>query len=116
MSKPVPFVHLHFHTEFSLLDGACKISEVMGRAHELGMTACAITDHGVLYGIVDFYKKAKEKGIKPIIGCEAYFARGNMSDRKLEDGSRSQSNHMVLLSENIDGYYNLVHLISKAHL
>ncbi|MFH0909644.1 MAG: DNA polymerase III subunit alpha [bacterium] len=116
MSKPVPFVHLHFHTEFSLLDGACKISEIMGRAHELGMTACAITDHGVLYGAVDFYKKAKDKGVKPIIGCEAYLARGNMLDRKLEDGSRSQSNHMVLLAEHLDGYYNLVHLISKAHL
>jgi DNA polymerase-3 subunit alpha len=115
-SKNYPFVHLHFHTEFSLLDGACRISKVMDRAQELGMTACAITDHGVLYGVIDFYKKAKDKGVKPIIGCEAYMARGSMADRKLEDGSRSQSNHMVLLSENIDGYYNLVHLISRAHL
>ncbi len=114
--KESQFVHLHFHTEFSLLDGACRISKAMEAAKELGMTALAITDHGVMYGVIDFYKKAKEKGIKPILGCEAYLARGKMADRKLEDGSRSQSNHLVLLSETNEGYYNLTHLISKAHL
>ena len=72
MSKP-SFVHLHFHTEFSLLDGACRIGKAVEAAKEFGMPALAITDHGVMYGVVDFYKKAKEKGIKPIIGCEVYF-------------------------------------------
>jgi DNA polymerase-3 subunit alpha len=108
MSQPLPFAHLHFHTEFSLLDGACRISKAAEQAKELGMTALAITDHGVMYGVIDFYKKAKDKGIKPILGCEAYLARGNMADRKLEDGSRSQSNHLVLLSATNEGYYNLV--------
>jgi DNA polymerase-3 subunit alpha len=116
MSQPLPFAHLHFHTEFSLLDGACRISKAAELAQSMGMTALAITDHGVMYGVIDFYKKAKDKGIKPILGCEAYLARGNMADRKLEDGSRSQSNHLVLLAATNEGYYNLVHLISKAHL
>jgi DNA polymerase-3 subunit alpha len=114
--KNIPFVHLHFHTEFSLLDGCCRVDKSMEEARALGMTALAITDHGVMYGVVDFYKKARDKGIKPILGCEAYLARGSMADRKLEDGSRSQSNHLVLLAESNEGYYNLVHLISKAHL
>jgi DNA polymerase III subunit alpha len=114
--KDVPFVHLHVHTEFSLLDGATRIDKAVAAAQELGMPALAITDHGVLYGIVDFYKKARSKGIKPIIGCEAYMARGNMEDRKLEDGNRSQSNHMLLLAADNDGYANLIHLISRAHL
>ncbi len=85
-SKNVPFVHLHFHTEYSLLDGACQVDRVMDVAHELGMKAVAITDHGTLYGLVDFYKKAKSKGIKPILGCEVYVAAGNMRDRKTNDG------------------------------
>jgi DNA polymerase-3 subunit alpha len=114
--QDIPFVHLHFHSEFSLLDGACRIDKTMAAAKELGMSALAITDHGVLYGVVDFYKAAKKHGVKPILGCEAYMARGNMLERKLEDGSRSQSNHMVLLAENAVGYQNLVYLISKAHL
>ncbi len=114
--KHSSFVHLHFHTEFSLLDGACRVEKSVEQAKAMGMQALAITDHGVMYGVVDFYKKAKSAGIKPILGCEAYLARGNMQDRKLEDGSRSQSNHLVLLSESTDGYYNLVYLISKAHL
>jgi DNA polymerase-3 subunit alpha len=115
-SRDVPFVHLHFHSEFSLLDGACRIKDTMTTARNMGMSAVAITDHGVLYGVVDFYKQAIANGVKPILGCEAYMALGRMTDRKLEDGSRSQSNHLVLLSESNDGYANLVRLISKAHL
>ena len=114
-SKNVSFVHLHFHTEYSLLDGACQVERVMHVAHELGMRAVAITDHGTLYGLVDFYKTAKSKGIKPILGCEAYVAAGNMRDRKTNDG-KSYSNHLVLLAETNEGYRNLCRLSSLAHL
>jgi DNA polymerase III subunit alpha len=110
------FVHLHFHTEFSLLDGACRIDKAVAAAQEMEMPALAITDHGVMYGVINFYKAAKAKGVKPIIGCEAYMARGRMQDRKQEEGSRAQANHMVLLAENNLGYQNLIYLISKAHL
>ena len=114
-SKNVPFVHLHFHTEYSLLDGACQVERVMRVAHELGMKAVAITDHGTLYGLVDFYKTAKSKGIKPLLGCEVYVAAGNMRDRKTNDG-KSYSNHLVLLAETNEGYRNLCRLSSMAHL
>ena len=111
------FVHLHFHTEYSLLDGACHIDGVMERAHELGMPAVAMTDHGVLYGAIEFYKKAKAKGIKPLLGCEVYVAPEQMSmheHRKSSTGS--QSNHLVLLAENEKGFRNLATLVSKAHM
>ena len=75
------FVHLHVHTEYSLLDGACRIPALVSRAKELGQTALAITDHGAMYGVIDFYKKAKEVGIKPIIGCEVYVAPRTMADK-----------------------------------
>ena len=114
-SKNVPFVHLHFHTEYSLLDGACQVERVMDVAHELGMNSVAITDHGTLYGLVNFYKKAKSKGIKPILGCEAYVAPGDMHDRKTSDG-KSHFHHLVLLAENNEGYRNLCRLSSMAHL
>ena len=114
-SKNVPFVHLHLHTEYSLLDGACQVERVMSVAGELGMNAVAITDHGTLYGLVEFYKKAKSKGIKPILGCETYVAAGNMRDRKTLDG-KSYSNHLVLLAETNEGYRNLCRLSSMAHL
>ncbi len=114
-SKNVPFVHLHLHTEYSLLDGACQVERVMNVAGELGMNAVAITDHGTLYGLVEFYRKAKSKGIKPILGCEAYVAAGNMRDRKTLDG-KSHSNHLVLLAETNEGYRNLCRLSSMAHL
>ncbi len=114
-AKNVPFVHLHFHTEYSLLDGACQIERVMETAHELGMNSVAITDHGSLYGVVDFYKKAKDKGIKPVLGCEVYVASGSMRERKTVSG-RSWSNHLVLLAQNNEGYRNLVRLVSLAHL
>ena len=113
----VPFCHLHFHTEASLLDGACHVGQVMKRARELDMPAVAITDHGVLFGAVAFYKEAKAAGIKPILGCEVYVAPDNTSmlDRKKTE-SGSQSNHLVLLAETVEGYQNLSYLVSHAHL
>ncbi len=114
-TKNVPFVHLHFHTEYSLLDSACQVDRAMQVAHEMGMTHLAVTDHGSLYGVVDFYKKAKSQGIKPILGCETYMARGSMRERKT-DANRSPANHLVLLAETTEGYFNLVRMISLAHL
>ena len=106
------FVHLHVHTEYSLLDGACRISGMMDRVKELGQTAIAITDHGVMYGCIDFYKAAKAAGIKPIIGCEVYVARRNMSDRV--HGIDNDPYHLVLLCRNRKGYENLCYMVSEA--
>ena len=106
------FVNLHVHTEYSLLDGACRISGMMDRVKELGQTAVAITDHGVMYGCIDFYKEAKAAGIKPIIGCEVYVARRGMEDRV--HGIDNESYHLVLLCENRKGYENLCLLVSEA--
>ncbi|MEA5038781.1 MAG: DNA polymerase III subunit alpha [Clostridiaceae bacterium] len=104
------FVHLHLHTEYSLLDGACRIEQLMDRLHALGQTACAITDHGVMYGAVDFYKAAKKAGIKPIIGCEVYVAARTRNDRVYE--LDAESYHLVLLCKNEQGYRNLIKLCS----
>ena len=106
------FVHLHVHTEYSLLDGACRIKGMMDRVKELGQSAIAITDHGVMYGCIDFYKAAKAAGIKPIIGCEVYVARRGMEDRV--HGIDNDPYHMVLLCENMKGYENLCYLVSEA--
>ena len=106
------FVHLHVHTEYSLLDGACRISGMMDRVKELGQNAIAITDHGVMYGCIDFYKAAKAAGIKPIIGCEVYVARRNMSDRV--HGIDNDPYHLVLLCKNRKGYENLCYMVSEA--
>ncbi len=106
------FVHLHVHTEYSLLDGACRIAGIMDRVKELGQTAIAITDHGVMYGCIDFYKAAKAAGIKPIIGCEVYVARRRMEDRV--HGVDNDPYHMVLLCENRRGYENLCRMVSEA--
>ena len=106
------FVHLHVHTEYSLLDGACRIDGIMDRVKELGQTAVAITDHGVMYGVIDFYKAAKAAGVKPIIGCEVYVARRNMSDRV--HGIDNDPYHLVLLCENRKGYENLCRMVSEA--
>ena len=106
------FVHLHVHSEYSLLDGACRISGMMDRVKELGQTAIALTDHGVMYGCIDFYKAAKAAGIKPIIGCEVYLARRGMEDRV--HGIDNESYHLVLLCENRKGYENLCLLVSEA--
>src|SRR5271165_5275119 len=110
------FVHLHLHTEYSLLDGACRLDRLMDKAHELKFPALAITDHGVLYGAIDFYKAAREKGIKPIIGCEVYVAPGSRLEKKSNNGGRDVYNHLVLLAKDEVGYKNLIKLSTAAHL
>ena len=107
------FVHLHVHSEYSLLDGACRISGMMDRVKELGQTAIAITDHGVMYGCIDFYKAAKAAGVKPIIGCEVYVCPRKMSDRV--HGIDNEAYHLVLLCESMTGYENLCQIVSQAH-
>ena len=104
------FVHLHLHTEFSLLDGACRIKDLFGAVKEMGQKAVAITDHGVMYGAVNFYKEAKKAGVKPIIGCEVYVAPGSRFDK--EKTSTSRYNHLILLCENETGYKNLIKMVS----
>ena len=106
------FVHLHVHTEFSLLDGACRIDKLAKKAKELGMQALAITDHGVMYGAVAFYKACKAEGIKPVIGCEMYVAPRRMTDK--EHGADSGYSHLILLCKNETGYHNLCYLDSMA--
>ncbi len=108
------FVHLHVHTEYSLLDGACRIGSMMDRVKELGQDAIAITDHGVMYGCIDFYKAAKAAGVKPIIGCEVYVTRRGMEDRI--HGVDNDPYHLVLLCENRKGYENLCLLVSQAFI
>lgn len=108
------FTHLHLHTEYSLLDGACRIDGLMDRVKELGQTAVAITDHGVMYGCIDFYKAAKAAGVKPIIGCEVYVARRGMEDRV--HGLDNDPYHLVLLCENRTGYENLCLLVSEGFI
>ena len=108
------FVHLHNHTEFSLLDGAARIKNLVKRAVELKMTALAITDHGVMYGVIDFYKACLKAGIKPIIGCEVYVAPYKRTDRT--PGKDDTNRHLVLLAENEEGYRNLIKLVSMAHI
>lgn len=106
------FTHLHVHTEFSLLDGSCKIKELVKRVKELGMDSIAITDHGVMYGVIDFYKAAKEIGIKPILGCEVYVAPKSRFDKEI-GGLDEKYYHLVLLAENDIGYHNLIKIVSK---
>ena len=106
------FVHLHLHSEYSLLDGACRISEIPASARRSGHKAVAITDHGVMYGVVDFFNACKKEGVKPIIGCEVYVAARTMADKEHDYDIRS--NHLVLLVKNEIGYNNLVYLVSKA--
>jgi DNA polymerase-3 subunit alpha len=108
------FVHLHLHTEYSLLDGACRIGKLMDRVKELGQSAVAITDHGVMYGVVDFYKAAKAAGVKPIIGCEVYVAPRTRFDKV--HGIDNENAHLVLLCQNETGYRNLSYLVSKGFL
>ncbi|MGI6119885.1 MAG: DNA polymerase III subunit alpha [Desulfosporosinus sp.] len=108
------FVHLHTHTEFSLLDGAARIKNLVKRAVELKMKALAITDHGVMYGVIDFYKACLKAGIKPIIGCEVYVAPHKRTDRT--PGKDDANYHLVLLAENEEGYHNLIKLVSMSHI
>jgi DNA polymerase-3 subunit alpha len=114
MSKP-QFVHLHLHTQYSLLDGACRVDLLMDQAEKLGHHALAITDHGNMYGAIDFYNQARKKGIKPIIGCEVYVSYGSRFDRTRTEGGQSAYNHLVLLAQNETGYKNLVKLVSYGH-
>ena len=110
------FVHLHLHTEFSLLDGACRIKKLVEHVKSLGQTAVAITDHGVMYGVIDFYRACKAEGIKPIIGCEVYVApRGRTRFQKVHEFD-AESRHLVLLCRNEEGYRNLSYMVSQAFL
>ena len=106
------FAHLHVHTEYSLLDGSNKIKEYVARVKELGMNSAAITDHGVMYGVIDFYREAKKQGIKPILGCEVYVAPNSRFDREV-NGGEDRYYHLVLLAENNTGYANLMKIVSK---
>ena len=108
------FVHLHLHTEYSLLDGAVRMKELMKKAAEMKMPAVAMTDHGNLYGAIEFYKEARHAGIRPIIGCEAYVAPRSHKERAMS--MRDAAYHFTLLARDAEGYRNLVKLISAAHL
>jgi DNA polymerase-3 subunit alpha len=107
------FTHLHVHTEYSLLDGLCRINQLIAKAKELGMTSLAITDHGSMHGVIEFYTAAKEAGIKPIIGCETYVTETSRHNRNAGDKTPY---HLVLLAKNQQGYHNLIQLVTKAHL
>jgi len=108
------FTHLHVHTEYSLLDGFSNIKKLVTRAKELGMTSLAITDHGAMYGVIEFYERAKEAGIKPIIGVEAYLAARTMQERDPQEDKKST--HLLLLAENQTGYQNLLKIVSAAQI
>jgi DNA polymerase-3 subunit alpha len=110
---PRKFVHLHVHTEYSLLDGMCRIPQLIARTKELGMDSLAITDHGAMYGVIDFYVAAKEAGIKPIIGCEVYVAETDCHNR---EPAHKNPYHLTLLVKNEKGYHNLLQLVTKSHL
>ncbi|MBS1324744.1 MAG: PHP domain-containing protein, partial [Oscillospiraceae bacterium] len=107
------FVHLHVHSEYSLLDGACRIPQLVKKAAEMGQKAIAVTDHGVMYGAVEFYQEALKAGIKPIIGCEVYVAPRTRFDRESKLDSRPY--HLVLLCKNNKGYQNLIKLVSLGY-
>ena len=109
------FVHLHVHTQFSLLDGACRLGEIFDQANKYGMPACAITDHGNMFGAIEFYEKAVAKGVKPIIGCEIYVAPESRFD-KTSHGIKGASYHLVLLAKNLTGYKNLLEIVSIGYL
>ena len=111
------FVHLHLHSEYSLLDGACRLDTLMEKAQELKFPAITLTDHGVLYGAIEFYQAARKAGIKPIIGCEVYVAPGSRLEKKSSGGGgRDVYNHLVLLAKDEVGYKNLIKLVTSAHL
>ena len=110
------FVHLHLHTEYSLLDGACRLDRLMERARDLKFSSLAITDHGAMYGAIDFYKTARDHGIKPIIGCEVYVAPGSRLEKKQGSGTRDIYHHLGLLAKDETGYKNLIQLTTAAHL
>jgi DNA polymerase-3 subunit alpha len=113
---PAPFVHLHAHSEYSLLDGSIKVEDLVRRAKELGMPAVALTDHGNMHGAIHFYRAAKKAGIRPVIGMEAYITRGSRHDRGRKKGEASHTDHLILLARDLEGYHNLVKLSSIAFL
>ena len=106
------FTHLHLHTEYSLLDGACRIPKLVERLKALGMDSCAVTDHGVMYGVIDFYSAMKDAGMHPVIGCEAYVCQ----DRRDKSYVSREYSHLILLCENNTGYQNLMYLCSQGFL
>jgi len=110
------FVHLHVHSEYSLLDGAARLKKLVERAAGLGFPAIALTDHGNLFGAIDFYLAAQKAGVKPILGCELYVAPGGRKDRGSQDGGYEGANHLTVLVRNRTAYKNLVKLVSKAYL
>ena len=110
----MPFTHLHVHSHYSLLDGLSKIDDLIARVKELGMDSLALTDHGVVYGLIEFYTKAHAAGIKPVLGCEMYVAPRKLTDK--ESGIDSSNYHLILLAKNYTGYQNLMRLVSCAHL
>jgi len=107
------FVHLHLHSQYSLLDGANRLDDVIQAAAAAGMPALALTDHGNLFGAIEFYDRAKKAGVKPILGMEAYVAQGSLNERNPQ---RSSSNHLVLLAQNEAGYRNLIKLTTRSFL
>ena len=107
------FTHLHVHTEYSLLDGASRIADLVSRAKELGMDSVAITDHGVMFGVIDFYRECLKEGIKPVIGCEVYTAARTLFDKDSEKDKHM--GHLVLLAENNKGYRNLMKIVSEGY-
>jgi DNA polymerase-3 subunit alpha len=112
---PGNFVHLHAHSEYSLLDGSIKVERLVGKAKELGMPAVALTDHGNMFGMIHFYRAARTAGVKPILGMEAYITRGSRLDRTRKKGEISQTDHLILLARNLEGYHNLIRLSSIAY-
>jgi len=115
MSKDKEFVHLHVHTDYSLLDGCSRTDKLCNRAAELGMKALSITDHGVLFGLADFFKKAGKAGIKPLLGCEIYLVYDDKLGETNEEKAKQKSYHMGLLARNFQGYQNLTRLVSRGH-
>src|SRR6187397_2186527 len=109
------FVHLHLHTDYSLLDGAIQIKPLSKRVAELGMPACAMTDHGNIFGAISFYNAMKNNGVKPIIGCETYITRGSRKEKAASAPGEKANFHLILLAQNYEGYQNLVRLTSKAY-
>lgn len=107
------FTHLHVHTKYSLLDGAARIKDVVARAKELGMTSLAITDHGVMFGVIDFYRECNKQGIKPVIGCEVYTAARTLFDKDSEKDKHM--GHLVLLAKDNQGYKNLMKIVSEGY-
>src|SRR5206468_6178668 len=112
-SMPAEFVHLHLHTEFSLLDGACRIDEVLDQAVRLKMPAIAVTEHGNMFSSVIFHDHARARGLNPVLGCEVYVAPGDRTDKSGVPGSTQ--NHLVLLAEHLEGYHNLIKLVSAGY-